>query len=376
MKIFAKRALLPDGWLRQCVVTVEGGRIVSLAPGLQGDVNADVLTPGLLDKHQHGAYGFDAAQPNEEACGRWLRALARRGVTAILYTIGTGPAEATRKALAFARQVMQAQKNGALPGARILGAHLEGPFINPARQGAMAEEYIQAPGIEAFNDLAGESADIVRAVTLAPEMPGADALIRHLVSRGIRVQAGHSDADAAQARSAFESGVTGTTHTFNAMPPVSARCPGLSVEALLNRRVYCEAICDLVHVDARMLQLLLRMKGVDRIALISDSVATAGLPDGRYEAGNHPVIVRGGRNFTESGGLAGGHLQLDAGVRNLVGLGVPRADAFAAASATPAASLGLQKELGRIAPGARACLAAWDEQLHPVFSICDGEMVS
>ena len=376
MKIYARHALLPDGWHSDCVITIEDGRIAAIVPGHTGDVCANVLTPGLLDKHQHGAYGFDAAQPDEEGCVRWLRALAQSGVTAILYSLGTDPAEETRRALTFVREAMQAQQAGRLLGARILGVHLEGPFINPARKGAMVEKYIQPPSVQAFEELVGEAADIVKAVTLAPEMTGADALIRHLVSRGIRVQAGHSDADAAQAQHAFDAGVTGTTHTFNAMPPISARCPGLSVQAQLDERVYCEAICDLVHVDARMIRLLLRMKGASKTALISDSVATAGLPDGRYKAGNQTVIVREKRNYTETGGIAGGYAQLDTGVRTLISLGVSAADAFAMASAVPAAYLGLEKELGCIAPGARACLAAWDAQTHPVFSICDGGMIS
>ncbi|MEG2316882.1 MAG: N-acetylglucosamine-6-phosphate deacetylase [Clostridia bacterium] len=375
MKIIAKRALLPEGWMQSCAVEVEGGRIVSIQSGSKGDLYADILTPGLLDKHQHGALGFDAAHPTWDACERWLRMLAQHGVTALLYTIGTGPVEVTRQALAFARQAMDAQRHGKLRGARILGAHLEGPFINPARKGAMAQAFIQPPSISTFEALTGENANIVRAVTLAPEMPRAEALTAYLIARGICVQVGHSDANVAQARTSFDLGATGVTHMFNAMSPISARVPGLPVEALLDERVYCEVVCDLIHVDARMLALLLRLKGPHRTVMISDSVATAGLPDGHYDAGNHPVVVRERRNYSESGSISGGYEQLDFGVRNVIRLGVPEAEAFAMASATPAAYLGLSGELGWIASGARACLTAWNDSHQPVWALCDGVMI-
>lgn len=373
MKIFAERLLTDAGFREDRIVHIEDGYITGVEKGSaqDADLRAQILTPGLIDKHQHGAIGFDASSPDAEKCKNWLAMLASRGVTNVLYTLGTGPVERTAKAVAFAAEVMEAQKNGEFPGARIEGVHLEGPFINPVRKGAMNEQYILAPSMESFEALTGGHAEIVRAITIAPEMPGALETAKELTAMGVRVQAGHTDATNEEAREAFCSGFTGVTHFYNAARPLNQRDPGVLGAALLADNVYCEAICDFVHVAPEMLKLLIKMKTPRRVAVISDSVATAGLPDGTYGAGNHPVIVRDGRNFTVGGGIAGGAKQADTGVRNLISIGVSPEDAYAMASAVPAEYLGLT-ELSHIRPGMRACLAAWTEEYKPAFSVSDG----
>lgn len=373
MRIFAERLLTEAGFRDNRVVRIEESRIASIEKGVaqDADLRAHILTPGLFDKHQHGAIGFDASAPDADKCKNWLEMLASRGVTNVLYTLGTGPVERTAKAVAFAAEVMEAQKRGEFPGARIEGVHLEGPFINPVRKGAMNEQYILAPSMESFRVLTDGHEDIVRAITIAPEMPGALETAKALSAMGIRVQAGHTDATNEEAKEAFCSGFTGVTHFYNAARPLGQREPGVLGAALLADNVYCEAICDFVHVAPEMLLLLLNMKTKRRVTVISDSVATAGLPDGAYGAGNHPVIVRDGRNYTVSGGIAGGAKQADTGVRNLISIGVSPQDAFEMASASTAEYLGCA-ELGHIKPGMRACLAAWTEEYKPAFSVADG----
>ena len=186
MKIHAKKALVAGEWLQDCVVTVEDGVIVSIQPGNQGDVSVPILTPGLFDKHHHGGVGFDATSPDKALCEVWLKMLLSHGVTNILYTLGTGPIEKTRKAVAFAAWIMAEQAEGRLPGARVMGVHLEGPFINPVRKGAMNDAYILPPTMENYQALVGEHGDIIRAITMAPEMPGAFELAEQLSALGVR----------------------------------------------------------------------------------------------------------------------------------------------------------------------------------------------
>ena len=367
MKIFARRALVSGAWMENCVVDVESGIIRSVAHGEAGELTAEVLTPGLFDKHQHGGLGFDCSAPDEEGCRAWLRLLLSHGVTNVLYTLSAGPVEGTRKAIEFAAKVMAAQEKGDMPGARVMGVHMEGPFLNPARKGAMDERHIIPPTMENFRALTGEHGDVVRAITVAPDMPGAPELAAELVKLGIRVQAGHTAADYACMERARAAGFSGLTHTFNAMPGIGHRDPGPVVFGMVNDGMCLEAICDFVHLSPEIVKLLLLTKGPQGIAMISDSVTTAGMPDGEYFAGNHGVIVRNGRNFTRSGGIAGSYVQLDTGVTNVVGLGFAMEDAIRAASKTPAEYLGFGDSLGEIAPGKRACLAAWNEKSEVVW---------
>lgn len=370
MKIYAEKALLPGGFADDVLVTVDGGYIRETGRGKakDADICAKILTPGLYDKHEHGALGFDASRPDEEKCRRWLKLLASHGVTNVLYTVSTGDPDRLNKAIDFAARVMEAQKQGDYEGCRIEGVHMEGPFISPVRSGAMAKDKILPPSMENFYRMAGSHADIVKAITIAPEVPGAAETARELASMGIRVQAGHTDATCQEAKKAFnEDCFTGITHFYNAARPMATREPGILGAALFDDRVYCEAICDLVHVSPEMLKLLIGLKTPDRVCVISDSVATAGLPDGEYFAGNHGVIVRDGKNYTASGGIAGGAKQADTGVHNLIQMGIKPEDAFRMASSTTADYFG-QSDLGAIAPGMRACLAAWNEEYECEFA--------
>ncbi len=361
MKIHARKALVEGKWVQNCVVAVEAGTIISIQTGTSGDVSVPVLTPGLFDKHHHGGVGFDATAPDKALCEVWLKMLLSHSVTNILYTLGTGPVEKTRKAVEFAAWIMSEQAEGRLPGARVMGVHLEGPFINPLRKGAMNDAYILSPSMKNYLGLVGDHKDIIRAITIAPEMPGAFELAEQLTGRGVRVQAGHTDADYACMEEAVKHGFVGLTHTFNAMPGINHRAPGPVTFGMLNKCVCLEAICDFVHLSWPAIAMLWQARGPKGIAMISDSVTTAGLPDGEYVGGNHYVRVENGRNFTRSGGIAGSWCQLDTGVTNLAGMGIPLEDVIHAASMTPARYIGLESELGSIATGKRACLSAWDE---------------
>jgi len=356
MKIYAKKALIGNEWKGNQVITVENGVIQSVSDGDSGDTTAEILTPGLFDKHHHGSLGFECNAPNAAKAEKWLNYLLARGVTNVLYTTSSTTVENNRAAVSFAAELMQQQAEGKLGGARIMGVHMEGPFLNPVRKGAMNEKCILPPTMENFEALTGGHADVVKAITIAPELPGAHALADHLTARGIRVQAGHTDADYAAMEQSVLHGFTGLTHTYNAMPGIHHRDPGPVVFGMINDNMCLEAICDFVHLSAPVVKMFFRTKGAKGIAMISDAVSVAGLPDGVYG----DTIVRDGRALTRSGGISGSCKQLDTGVANVVSLGVPMEDVIRAASTTPAEYLGFGHELGSIAPGKRACLAAWN----------------
>ncbi len=375
MRIFAKRLFDGNKILASQVVTVSDGIVTAVEPGEAGGLFADLLSPGLIDVHHHGAWGFDTSRPAWDKAEIWARKLAESGVAGVLYTIATGPKDGTNKALAFAKEMMARQAKGELSGARILGVHLEGPFISEKRSGAMNKSLIQLPSIAAFEEIAGEYKDIVRVVTLAPEVPGAMELAKYLSGHSIRVQAGHTDATFEQAETAFAGGVTGICHFFNAARPIQHRDPGPLTAALLHPEIYSEIICDMVHVDPAAIRLVLRCKGADHMMMISDSAPTAGLPDGSYYVNNHPVIVREGKNFTESGGIAGSGKQTGQCVRFLCDASVSTEDVLTMAAVTPARWLSMEGKLGIIKPGSHACLTAFHEDMSPAFTLVDGKRV-
>lgn len=367
MKIFAKKALIGNEWKENQVVEVENGFIQSVSDGASGDLTAEILTPGLFDKHHHGSMGFECNDPDILLADEWLGTLLAHGVTNVLYTTSSTTVEKTRKAIAFAAKLMKMQESGELGGACIMGVHMEGPFLNPVRKGAMNAKCILPPAIESFEAMTGEYADVVRAITIAPEVPGAYPLAEALAARGVRVQAGHTDADYAAMEESVYHSFSGLTHTYNAMPGIHHRDPGPVVFGMIHDEMCLEAICDFVHLAAPVVKMFFRTKGPQGIAMISDAVSVAGLPDGVYG----DTIVRDGRALTPSGGISGSCRQLDTGVANVVSLGIPMEDAIRAASTTPAEYLGYGEELGSIAPGKRACLTAWNKLLQCQWG-CNG----
>ena len=375
MIIHAQKLLTPAGWRENQCVAVENGRIESIGPGDAGDLTAPILAPGLFDIHCHGGEGFHSLRPSWERLEKYLVKLAECGVTDLLIGLSACPSpEDYRAALDFAREAMERQKKGALPGAAVQGVHLEGPFLNPRRCGAMNPEAMPAPSPTAYEALFGGYDDIVKLVTLAPEREGARELTAHLLKKGVRVQAGHTDATCEEAEAAFGWGVNSLCHTFNAARPIHHRDPGVVNAALLNDGVYCEAICDFRHLHPNTVKMIYRLKGPGRMAMISDSGTVTGLPDGEYEIDGHKYCVIDGTNRVNGGAtLSCGACYLNGGVKNLVGIGIPAEDALRMASRTPAERLGVTR-LGAARPGALAHLAAFDEAMEPVFSLIGGKI--
>jgi N-acetylglucosamine-6-phosphate deacetylase len=369
--------LLVDGNLVRGALLVERGRIVEVRLGNLGEVgalpsprfDAEIVSPGLVDLQVNGGFGLEVG-----ADAGALRALAARlpstGVTTFLPTVVSVSADEYRgvaSALAATR--------GA-PGARLPGLHLEGPLLSPARAGAHRAGAIGAAG-GTLDDVLAEllSAGAVRLVTVAPERPGALALIGRLRQAGVTVSLGHTDATFEQAVAAIDAGATLATHLFNAMSPLHHRAPGAVGAALADDRLTVMLIADGVHVHPAALNVALRSKGPERVALVTDAIAAAGAPPGRYALAGVDVVSDGQTARLGDGTLAGSTLTLDRAVRMMAGLaGARLEEALAMASTVPAAAIGLA-DTGRIAVGQAADLALWSAAMEVTATIVGGEAV-
>jgi N-acetylglucosamine-6-phosphate deacetylase len=314
------------------------------------DLPSGVLVPGLVDIQINGCFGVDfvAADPAEWA--EVSRRLPETGVTAFLPTFITAPVSELVAAL---------RRTAALPadlgGARVLGVHVEGPFLSPRRHGAHDPALLRDPTPEAVDALIEAAPGLLRMHTLAPERPGALAAIRRLVDAGVLVSLGHSDATAEQTEAAADAGARLVTHLFNAMRPLHHREPGVVGQGLADPRLTCGLIADLHHVAAPICRLAFAA-APGRIVLVTDAVAAAGMPPGTYDLGGQQVSVDPlGLPRRPDGTIAGSGLRLDAAIANVVAAGVDLRSAVDAASRLPADILG-RPDLGRIEAGGTADL--------------------
>jgi N-acetylglucosamine-6-phosphate deacetylase len=345
-------------------VEIAAGRVVRWGvdlPAADIVLREGCLTPGLIDLHNNGAFGVDCATAGPADWDDYIARLAACGVTAVLPTIITAPladlqAEAARVAAAQRRHPA------------IIGLHLEGPCLSPARRGAHQADWLR-PADAATIAAIIACGPVVRLVTLAPELPGALAAIATLTAAGIAVGLGHTDATAAQMQAGAQAGARLVTHVFNAQSPLTHRAPGAPGVALTDERLFACLIADGVHVDPLMLRLA--FAACPRAVAVTDSILIAGLAAGAGGSFGGAPVARDARGVgvRADGTLAGAGITLDEGVRRLLGAGVPAAVALAAATSRPAAALDLA-DRGRIAPGARADLIWWgdDWQVRQVWT--------
>ena len=362
-----------DGVIREVRVGDDAGS----APGGADLVLPDgVLTAGLVDVQINGAFGVDFSSADETGWDRVAAALPGTGVTSFQPTYITAPLGALISGLDTAIEARKRQSDDDHRGsARILGVHLEGPFLSPVRHGVHETRYLVEPTTEAIDRLLNAPGrEILTMVTLAPELPGALDAVRRLTSAGIRVSVGHTDATAAQITAAADAGASLVTHIFNAQRGLAHREPGVPGATMADRRFYCGLIADLHHVVPEICNLVWRgARG--RVVLVTDAIAAAGMPPGEYELSGIPVVLsRDGVPRNADGTIAGSALTLDLAVRNMISLGLPAAQVVEAASRVPADALG-RTDLGRIAVGARADLVWWSDDFHPRRTWVDGREV-
>lgn len=357
-------AALVDGTLVPGDVRVGSGQVteVGVRPGPTAHGTA---VPGFIDLHINGFAGVDFLTCEPDDYGEVGRALAATGVTAYLPTFVTSPRDGYRRALAA---VSEAAPSG---GPRLLGVHLEGPFISRRWSGAHDKRYIREPEL-AF---AGELCDAapVRLVTLAPELPGGLELVEYLRERGIVVSCGHSDADAQTAHRAFDRGARAVTHIYNAQRRWQPRDPGLAGAALVRDDVTVQAIVDDIHLAPETAYATF-LAARERFCLVTDAIAAAGLPPSDSRLGHQTVQVRDGEVRLPDGTLAGSLLTMDRAVANLVAMGATLAAAVHAASRAPALLIG-RPDLGRIAVGHPADITVLDDDLRVIRTFVRGEEV-
>lgn len=367
----------PGGVLSPGYVTVEDGLIVAVSAGSpprRPDIQLDsgVLIPGLVDLQVNGYRGDDLAEAGPAGWARVVQALPETGTTAFLPTLITAPAQrlctALREAVAF---------TPALPaGARVLGVHMEGPFIAVAKAGAHRRDWITAPDPATITSLLAAGARLLRLVTLAPEVPGGLAAVTAFTGAGVAVSVGHSDATARQVSAAADAGATMVTHLFNAQRGLAHREPGVAGQALADPRLTSGLIVDGQHVALPVCGIAARA-APGRICLVTDATAAAGMPPGRYVLGGEPVDLPPGEGAAPvrlDGTLAGSALRLDTAVGNAAGLGMGLVAAVEAATWIPARLIG-RPDLGRLAPGAAADLAWLGDDLRARATWVGGQQV-
>ena len=332
------------------------------------DAKGQYVCPGLVDMHIHGYLGADVSDGDVEGIEKMAEGIIKNGVTAWCPTTMT----VSKKEIETAFDAVRTVKNkGEYYGARILGVNSEGPFINPSKKGAQAEEHILRPDA----DFILANKDIVKLFTVAPEVDGAlDAIEKVAKDGSVLVSMGHTNATFEEANKGIEKGVKHTTHLFNAMTALSHRNPGVVGSALSDENVSVELIADTFHIDKGLFGLIAKIKE-DKLCLITDCIRAGGMVDGDYTLGGQPVHKEGIKCLMPDGTIAGSVLELNKAVANVLeNTNLEVFEAVNAASLNPAKALGEDKEIGSIEVGKRADFMIADEKFNAKMTILGGEI--
>lgn len=377
--LFNARLVLPDRVAEAGVISIESGRIVSI--GLEGrsrgpsendlDLGGATVFPGLIDVHIHGAIGIDVMTASPEELTQVSAFLASQGVTSWLPTFVPAADEQYRSAVVA---IESASRDPG--GARIVGLHYEGPFVNSAQCGALHSEHFKTfRGPEDVEQLPILPDGFIKMTTAAPEISGGVELIKELKKRGWVIAIGHTRADVDTLDQAFAAGANHMTHFMNAMPQIHHRQPGPVGWGLARDGVTCDVIADGIHLTPLILRLLLKVKTADRLSLISDAIAAAGKGDGDYQIWGETISVKDRRTSNASGNIAGSVITMLDAVRMMRSLGATDIEIGRIASTNPARLLQLDRECGSIEEGKRADLVVLDERGDVKLTIVGGEVV-
>jgi N-acetylglucosamine-6-phosphate deacetylase len=378
------RVVLPDRTIERGAVLIKNERIAAVSasassPGdaEQIDLQGLSLFPGFIDVHIHGAVGVDTLEAEPPDLKRVSQFLATKGVTGWLPTLVPAANTVYARAIDSIAAAMNKQTTVAesQSGARILGVHYEGPFVNSAQCGALRSRFFRSySGVTDVSDLPVLDPKLARhMITVAPEIEGGVELVRELCRRGWIVSLGHTRAGFEVLDAAFAAGAHHMTHFMNAMPALHHRSPGPVGWGLLHDGVTCDVIADGVHLDPRMLQLLHKLKGAGRLILISDAIAAAGSGDGEYEIWEETITVTDGRTRNAKGNIAGSVITMLEAVQLMRSLGVAEVELGRMAATNPARLLGIEEQCGSIAEGKRADLVALDGEGRVVLTIVGGK---
>jgi N-acetylglucosamine-6-phosphate deacetylase len=334
------------------------------------DAGGKMLLPGFIDLHVHGAMGHELMDASASGLEEMARFYASHGVTSFLATTWTASRDSIRKALDLVEEMQ-----GPIPGgATLLGVHLEGPYLNPARCGAQDVRLIRRAEREEAIELL--ESGVIRLLALAPEYDENLWLIDECVQRGITVSAAHTAADYEQMQTAAAHGVTQVTHTFNAMQGLGHREPGTVGAALTIPQISCELIADNVHVHPAVQKILLDVKTPSGVILITDAIRAAGLPEGEYMLDERPVHIQDGAVRLADGTLAGSILTMERALQNLCSAtGRPLTELWVTSSRNAARAIGISSHKGSIEVGKDADLVLLDESFQVHLTVAQGEIV-
>jgi N-acetylglucosamine-6-phosphate deacetylase len=382
-RVVTPDSVLSPGWIRLdgSVIDAVGSGDPQDQPDV--DLRGQWVLPGFVDLHVHGGGGASFTEGTSDEARQAAAFHCGQGTTTMLASLVTAPlAELEARAALLA---------GLAEDGVVAGLHLEGPFLSPARRGAQDPRHMLSPDVAVFERLNAAARGHLRVITLAPELPGALKVIKAATQAGVTVAVGHTDATADVTLTAIDEGATHATHLFNGMRPFHHREPG-AVGALLDRdEVTCELIADGVHLHDIAIRLAARAARPGRLVLVSDAMAAAGMPDGRYQLGSKRVTVAGGvarlledpvgpggdlgqpGGAAPAGAIAGSTATLADVVRHAIAAGLPVPDVAAAASTTPARVLGLGDRKGALRPGLAADLVVCDDDFRPRAVMRQGE---
>ena len=368
------KIILPDGILENNALAFED-KIVGIADIKDIPENAEVIdakggfvSPGLVDIHIHGYLGEDTSDGIADGIKKMAGGIIKNGVTSWCPTTMTVSMEEINTALEVVRSLKEESKDW--DGAEILGVNLEGPFINPKKKGAQAEEHIKAPDAKFVID----NADIISLATMAPEMEGGVEAIAEICKNcDVKVSIGHTDASFEQAMAGIDAGATHITHLFNAQTGLLHRNPGVVGAALL-RDVSTELICDTFHIHKGLFELIAKVKN-NKFVLITDCTRAGGMPDGEYTLGGQKIIVNGIECLLEDGTIAGSVLKLNNAVKNVRdNTNMPFWSVVAAASLNPAKAIGVDDRKGSLEAGKDADIIITDDDFNIVKTIIGGKI--
>ncbi len=371
------KIVLPEAVVCGKALAFDGtsGKIVGLVDEIPSDANVidakgNYVAPGLVDIHIHGYLGEDTSDAKPEGVKKMAYGVAKNGVTSFLPTTMTVEKDKIIAALNNVRALKEESKTW--DGAELLGVHAEGPFINPSKKGAQAEENILTPDA----DFIIENDDIIKIVTMAPEMDKDHACIKKLAEKSdVLVSMGHTDAKFEEAMSAAKDGAGHATHLFNAMSALAHRNPGVVGAALASENVSVEIIADTFHINPGLYSIVAKVKG-DKMVLITDCVRAGGMPDGEYDLGGQPIFLKGIECRLADGTIAGSVLKLNCAVRNvLANTDLPVNEVFKMASLNPASAIKCADRIGSLEEGKDADIIIADENINIIRTIKKGKTI-
>ena len=377
-QIFTPTVVLQDS----CVVVNDAGRIEFVGPRAKAPadtaqtIQADdlLLSPGFVDIHVHGGdgIGFGIGDQWEADLEKYSNWVIKSGVTDFLCTLSAP----SHKELCEMMETYVSFLEKGTPGAKAVGIHLEGPYLNPERKGAFNPAWLRTPSVAEARDFLRIGGKWLKQMTMAPELPNAVEVAAEFRKAGVTVALGHSNTDYDTARAALMGDFTHVTHTYNAQTGLNHRAPGVVGAVLTSEEITGELIADGIHVDAGAMRVLLRALGTQRVVLITDAIPGAGLPDGVYSSIGQTITVKDGRATLENGTLAGSSAVLNQCVRNAhVLANASVKDAIRMATLNPAEVIHMQDELGVIATGRKADMILMDADFNVRMSMADGKVL-